>query len=72
MSFDREGPERLTEQHLRLAYELGADHAEDGRSRVADADALWVLVMYRPREAFEEDAPVILLRSYASGHLDFF
>jgi hypothetical protein len=70
MSDDDGGLRKLSEQHLLAAYELGGDHAEDGLRRRMDAPSLWELIVDHPGQAFEDDAPTALLRSYEAGHLD--
>jgi hypothetical protein len=62
-------PRRLSEHHLRVAYELGGDHAEDGLRRQLDADTLWDLLVGEPRADFAEDASSVLLQSYEAGYI---
>jgi hypothetical protein len=61
----------LTPIQIRAAYELGSDHAEDGRANRISTDALWAAIIAQPFKLF---APLALLKlrdSYDAGHRDF-
>ncbi|MFB2555262.1 hypothetical protein [Herbiconiux liangxiaofengii] len=65
------GENELSEAQLTSAYELGCDHAEDGRSRHLSQDALWDLLIGEPRTSFTPHSPMALMHRYEAGYRDF-